>query len=50
MKDWKACIRTWERNHKPTKEEIIPEWFDKETENEELTTEDLESMSWLNEL
>lgn len=26
MKDWKACIRTWERNNK--KEEDTPSWFD----------------------
>lgn len=25
MKDWKACIRTWERRNK--KEEQVPEWF-----------------------
>lgn len=32
MKDWKACIRTWERNHK-LKEQNVPTWFnDKELE------------------
>lgn len=32
IKDWKACVRTWEKNqnnYKQQKEEIIPEWFDK---------------------
>lgn len=30
MKDWKACIRTWEQRNK--KEENIPDWFDKDIE------------------
>ena len=30
MKDWKACIRTWERNHKIKKEAPTPKWFDKD--------------------
>ncbi len=31
MKDWKACIRTWEqRNNKTTNKKIIPEWYNKE--------------------
>lgn len=48
MKDWKAAIRTWERNKTFTKEEKdVPEWFDKEftkKENKEelkITEEDL---------
>jgi hypothetical protein len=28
MKDWKACVRTWERRNEP-KEEKLPSWFNK---------------------
>lgn len=38
MKDWKACIRTWERRTKP-KQVDIPKWFDKELEVEEIDDE-----------
>lgn len=38
MKDWQACIRTWEQRQ-PKKQKNIPEWFNKQitetTENEE---------------
>jgi len=30
MKDWKACIRTWERNHKTNKDTPIPKWFEED--------------------
>ena len=32
MKDWKACIRTWEQRQTPTNKKVIPEWFDKDIE------------------
>ena len=35
MKDWKACVRTWEQRQ--PKKETIPEWFTKELKNEALT-------------
>lgn len=40
MKDWKACIRTWEQRNKP-KEEELPSWWnltnkDFEEENDEF--------------
>ena len=38
MKDWKACIRTWEQRQ-PRKEEQ-PEWFNKNLKNEQLTEEE----------
>lgn len=38
MKDWKACIRTWEQRQ-PRKEEQ-PEWFNKDLKNEQLTEEE----------
>ena len=37
MKDWKACVRTWEQRQ-PKKE--TPEWFNKELKNEPLTEEE----------
>ena len=41
MKDWKACVRTWEKNSKGVANEKIesklPEWFDKKIEIEEMS-------------
>ena len=39
MKDWKACIRTWEKRN-DVKKEKVPDWFDKEIKAEPLTPED----------
>lgn len=40
MKDWKACVRTWEKRNKP-KEEKLPDWWNKTNEDfEENMTED----------
>ena len=40
IKDWKACVRTWEqRQHK---KETTPDWFNKELKNEEMTKEDIQ--------
>jgi hypothetical protein len=50
MKDWKACVRTWEarqKKDKPYKQEVkekVPEWFDKEIEQKEATIEEQEAM------
>ena len=33
MKDWKACVRTWERGNK-RQEENLPSWFGKEVKEE----------------
>jgi hypothetical protein len=49
MKDWKACVRTWERNKKTAakqKEDIIPEWFDKQNDTN-ASTEETEEMNKL---
>lgn len=38
VKDWKACVRTWERNQKkesPKPIKTIPEWFDKDIKTKE---------------
>lgn len=47
MKDWKACVRTWEqRNNKNKKlEQNIPEWFNKTNKKEEMTQEELEEIN-----
>lgn len=46
MKDWKACVRTWEKKSKniiAKEEKPVPDWFDKELEQEsDLTDEDRE--------
>lgn len=41
IKDWKACIRTWERNRKPyeVQTEELPDWFDKKIEKKETDDE-----------
>lgn len=37
MKDWKACVRTWERG---SKEEKLPEWFNKDIKKQNNDNED----------
>jgi len=39
MKDWRACVRTWEKGSKSTKEEL-PSWFNKEIETDNITEEE----------
>ncbi len=39
IKDWKACIRTWERNRKPKEEKATPSWFEQEIKEEEIDDE-----------
>lgn len=39
MKDWKACIRTWERNNFK-KQEVLPDWFDKKPKQKEISKEE----------
>lgn len=57
MKDWKSCVRTWERNKKnglyskqqnnPTQ----PDWFNKDNKQEEMSEEDLQEIdNILNEI
>lgn len=41
MKDWKASIRTWE---KEIKKDNTPEWFDKEIKIEQLNKNELEDL------
>ena len=42
MKDWKACIRTWEQrsNKNKTIEKNVPDWFNKEIKKEEGMSRD----------
>lgn len=39
MKDWKACVRTWEKSAKP-----LPTWFDKTNELENINEKDKEEL------
>jgi len=41
MKDWKASVRTWERNHK---DEDLPHWFNKNIERENITIQEQEEL------
>ena len=50
MKDWKACIRTWEGNNtnKPTKVvNDLPERLSKDTETNEMTKEERDELDFL---
>jgi hypothetical protein len=41
IKDWKACIRTWERENQ---EENLPEWFNQKIEKKEISEEEQEEL------
>lgn len=41
MKDWKACIRTWEQR---SATRSTPKWFNEDSQTQELSKEDLEEM------
>ena len=43
MKDWKACIRTWEKRN-TKKIESKPEWFNKNIEEKKATEEEQKEM------
>lgn len=45
MKNWKACIRTWEQRDK--KDDDVPEWFEKEIENKSLSEQEQKEMESL---
>ena len=42
MKDWKACVRTWEKRNNKT--EILPEWYGKKVEKEQVSDEEAEEL------
>ena len=47
MKDWKACIRSWEtKNYNQKPQEQLPEWFNKNIEKKEdkKSSQELEEM------
>lgn len=39
MKDWKACVRTWEQKNKSNLK-ILPSWYNKEIKNSEIINND----------
>ena len=50
MKDWKACVRTWEKRDfnkqkTYTRQEIVPDWFNKDIEVKEMSQEQKEEMN-----
>lgn len=45
MKDWKACVRTWEQRDK--KKSVDPEWFNKKISKVESTKEDIKELERL---
>lgn len=45
MKDWKACVRTWEQ--RLPKKESVPDWFNKELKNEPVSEKDEREMEEL---
>ena len=49
MKDWKACVRTWEKRHNATLPYVreAPEWFDKQAEIKQTTEEEQEEFEKL---
>lgn len=42
MKDWKACVRTWEKRNNP--KEIIPKWLDKDIKKQQVSKEEQEEL------
>lgn len=45
MKDWKACVRTWEQRQQKPVDKKVPEWFNKEIKERSLLTDD--EIKWL---
>ena len=48
MKDWKACVRTWEKKEKEVKvsksDISTPDWFNKKIEKKQDNLEELEDI------
>lgn len=51
MKDWKACVRTWEKRDfnkqttkQPIRQEIVPDWFNKDVQSNKPTEEEQKEM------
>jgi hypothetical protein len=40
MKDWKACVRTWEQHESKQDNSKLPDWWDKDFKERERTDED----------
>ena len=39
MKDWKACVRTWEQKNRQ-QEQKLPNWFNKDTQKQSMTKQE----------
>ena len=44
MKDWKACIRTWERKENSKNTIALPDWFNKDIQTKEITESEKEEL------
>ncbi len=44
MKDWKACVRTWEQKERKPIKEDLPKWFDKDFEKQKDNLKELENI------
>ena len=45
MKDWKACVRTWESKQVESKKTKTPKWFDNQNEIKETSKEEKEELN-----
>ena len=47
MKDWKACVRTWEKNDcsfSNKQEEQVPNWFNENLDKQSITEEEIKEI------
>ena len=50
MKDWKACVRTWEKNDcsfSNKQEEQVPNWFNENLDKQSITEEEIKELDEL---
>ena len=40
MKDWKACVRTWEQHNNEKESSKLPDWWGKDFKPQERTEDD----------
>lgn len=46
MKNWQACIRTWERRNNNT-QQSLPKWFDKQIDKQQMTDQEKQQLEQL---
>lgn len=52
VKDWKACVRTWERSgyEKPKRKEVLPEYYGKQETEKATDAQRAEAQKWIERL